>query len=75
MDLLNRNIIKMIDEAKRKETKNPAQPTLPLIHLRVSYRNEDYAINKNRFGQRYIQQVNYLFFIEFCIETDDDLFD
>ncbi|XP_055324857.1 double-strand break repair protein MRE11-like [Sitodiplosis mosellana] len=56
-ELLDRNINELIKQAKGKQTNNATQPKLPLIHLRVSYQNEDNAINKIRFGQRYIQRV------------------
>lgn len=51
-------INEMIQDAKKKETANNAQPKKPLIRLRVTYQNEGYAINEIRFGQQFNELVN-----------------
>lgn len=53
----------MIDEAKQKHTKSTSQPKKPLIRLRVSYQNEDYAFNEIRFGQQYNDLVGATLFV------------
>lgn len=57
-ELLTGIINGMIEDAKNKETGNKAQPKMPLIRLRVTYQNEDYALNEIRFGQQFNELVS-----------------
>lgn len=47
----------MIEESKAKITRNPKQPKVPLIRLRVVFTNDDYTINIARFGQQFHDRV------------------
>ncbi|CAO1377706.1 unnamed protein product [Diamesa hyperborea] len=53
----NSKIEEMLKKAEAKRSKDPNQPKLPLIRLRVIYSNECYTLNTIRFGQQYADRV------------------
>lgn len=56
-ELVSNIIENMIKEAKKKESQSNSQPKLPLIRLRVVYRDESQVFNAIRFGQQYSNRV------------------
>lgn len=56
-ELLVRIIDELITQAKQLETDSSAQPKLPLIRLRVHYKDEQHCFNTIRFGQQYSGRV------------------
>lgn len=49
----------MIADARALETESAAQPKLPLIRLRVHYKDESHCFNAIRFGQQYNERVRH----------------
>lgn len=61
--LLSGIIEEMIAEAKGQETRDsPAQPKLPLIRLRVHFKDERNCFNTIRYGQQFHERVSALLF-------------
>ncbi|KAK7597819.1 hypothetical protein V9T40_010044 [Parthenolecanium corni] len=56
-DYLEERINFWIDEAKKQLTGHDKQPTLPLIRVRVEYKDEEQTFNTIRFGQRFHSRV------------------
>lgn len=57
-EVLGAIIEEMIAEAKKQETDSPAQPKLPLIRLRVHFKDERHCFNAIRYGQQYHERVS-----------------
>lgn len=59
-ELLRGIVNQMIEEAKGKLTNCRSQPKIPLIRLRVLYKNDEYNINETRFSQQFTDMVNVI---------------
>ncbi|KAJ2950509.1 hypothetical protein O0L34_g8753 [Tuta absoluta] len=53
IEFLKSKVNEAIEEAERKRSGDPKQPTLPLVRLNVMYEKECQNFNKMRFGQNF----------------------
>lgn len=52
-----KNVDEMIEEARKRLSGHPKQPTLPLIRLRIVFTNQDHVLNITQFGQKFEGKV------------------